>query len=187
MGSAMIPAMDSSTWLSGWIGGLLAAAVTISATIWWEARARRRRSLDQAVDELARSSLTFMLRTIEIHQARHKGANLGEVLAGVGRDQQLVQAFALRRVWIIPAQLVAPARAGLAPTIEALWTNLNLALDRFLEAHENHAAQEGWDQALSDLSDAASAHRAACLKWISSPWSYWPNRDLSPEILKRFD
>jgi len=50
---AAAEASATSGWFEGWIGGLVAAAITLAFSAWWETRQSRRRRLEEALSAVA--------------------------------------------------------------------------------------------------------------------------------------
>lgn len=105
--------------LDGWIGALVAAALTVGATIWWDARTRQRERLDDAVLDMANAAGLFA----EIAMRQRLGAKLADADAtgayrALAGSLVLVRSLALRKVLgLFPVSWFARRRWGLAQTV----------------------------------------------------------------------
>lgn len=168
--------MDEQWW-DGWIGALLAAAVTVGATVWWDARVRRRERLEDAVVRLHEAASALLL---EVDRVTHRSGSIEEVLdahLALGNALVLVRGQALRRVFLLPARIVAPARSGLARTVGLLserWNRASLAQNR-----------RGMLKHPDAVKEACRAVSIACLVWLANPMTFWPGRQRGPEFLEK--
>lgn len=162
-------------WWDGWIGALLAAAVTVGATVWWDARVRRRERLEEAAARLHEAATNFGMAT---QRMRHGlgGEELGGAYLAMGNAILLVQGLALRRVLLLPAKVAGPARFGLAATVE--WLS-----DRLRDA-SSAVDEDGRPEQPEVIVQACRAVSVVCLLWLSNPMAFWPGRRRGPEYFE---
>jgi hypothetical protein len=159
------PSTDSP--LDGWIGGLIAAAVTVGATIWWEARSVRRQRLDAAALELVSAA-----RAVE-HSLRTGEVGLREDTIRMLYAIELVRAQAGRHHWPFRWRWLRPWRSGLEASVSGLHREWIHRLSLF-EQDVRGAGEE--------VEGVATGLRLCGLWWLSTPWRYFPNRDLSDAL-----
>ncbi|MFE5309721.1 hypothetical protein [Isoptericola sp. NPDC056605] len=169
--------MEMSEGMSGWVAGLLAAAVTVGFTAWWDSLVRRRGRLDDAVTRLeeAASYLWFVaLKT------QHGAGDAKDLLAphrALAMEVMRVRGLAWRPAFfLVPARWVAPARYGLGLTVSHLgkvWRDVSEDL-AWSEKDRTHHTIE-----------VCLAITAACAAWTSKPRKFWPGRDISGRLLAR--
>lgn len=155
--------------MSGWIAGLLAAAVTIIVTAWWEARSARAARLDDAVSELA--SAAIMYRHAAMAEGRKPSFGVSSPLVtGSMRVRALAARGPKRRLLRMPRA----ARVGLAITIDELhkrWVVAASATGEF-GTHVPTAAK------------MAHAIHDASLEWLANPRAFSRARDLSARFIE---
>lgn|GEM_PF-4224102 len=168
--------MEFSEGMSGWVAGLLAAAVTIGFTAWWDSRVRRQERLEDAVSRLeaAASAMTFAAISV-----RHRSEDAKVLLAAnreLGMAFVTVRGLAWRSAFfLVPARWVAPARYGFGMTVAVLfkWWREGVTLESGNE-----------EPYLEHVVESCLATNAACAIWTSTPRRYWPGRDISARLLK---
>ncbi|WP_194522358.1 hypothetical protein [Cellulosimicrobium sp. JZ28] len=176
----------TSGWFEGWIGGLIAAAVTLGFTAWWETRQHRRRQLDDALLELSDAQNQFWQAVQRMPARGWDEMELAVVTNRVGIAQLRAGALSARRVLGIPARFVAPARDGLRKTLSALdgvWvTELKLVIGK---KWPKVKTEEEYDRVLEELAPvmrAAAAQMATCHGWLHNPWRFAWSRNLSDRM-----
>lgn len=162
-------------WWDGWIGALLAAAVTVGATVWWDARVRRRERLEDAVVRLYEAATELGIETERVRHGLGSREDLGAANVAMGNALLLVKGLALRRVLLFPAKVAAPARSGLAMTVEWLADRWNGTSSR-TRRDKTECADE-----VVEICQAASV---ACLIWLSKPMAFWPSRERGAEYVE---
>lgn len=173
--------MDNAT--QGWIAGLVAAAVTLAFTAWWESRQHRRRQLDDAVTALAEANLELSNELIKMASKGWDPSWIVQFTSPVASLGLRVQALAGRRILGVPARLASPAREGLRRSTAARSTEFN----RVMGAVSQDPPREGTDEAeprallvrVAPLIGASNAEVAICNAWLNNPWRFYPCRDLS--------
>jgi hypothetical protein len=163
-------------WWDGWIGALLAATLTVGATVWWDARVRRRQRLEDAVVRLYEAATDLGVETARLKHGIGSPEELAAAHRAMGSAHLLAQGLALRRVLLVSAKVAAPARWGLARTIGWLsdrWNQTSLAQD-----------EQGQPKRPDEIVKACQGVSVACLVWLSRPMSYWPGRQRGPEYIE---
>lgn len=169
--------VNNGQWWDGWVGALLAAAVTVGATIWWDARTKRRERLEEAVVRLneAAAALGNEAQRHELGIGNHE--SLATKHMELGGAFLMVQGLARRHVlFLISPKLVAPAREGLARTIASLsrlWVSASQPQD-----------PSGRPISFPEVVVVCQAISAACFAWLSRPGVYWPLRDKSQAYVR---
>lgn len=155
----------SGTWLDGWVGALVAAAVTVCATVAWEGRSRRGALLDEALARLAEAADDLGIAALG--QPRERSAPLVRpLLTAITRACALAE----RPVGLFPSRLVAPARHGLGVALRAVMVQIGATVV---------------DLADESNKEAAPAMAALCAATSSIAWTWWrsPLRFLKRESL----
>lgn len=163
--------VNNNQWWDGWVGALLAAAVTVGATIWWDARTRRRERLEDAVMRLNQAATEAGNEAQRQVVGIGTPENLTTTYIELGSAYLLVEGLARRRVALLSPALVAPAREGFGRTMQSL-------SDRWMRVSEP-VKPSGEPESFESVVTNCQATSAACLRWISRPMTYWPWRDRS--------
>jgi hypothetical protein len=175
--------MDIGDGLEGWIGGLVAAAVTLAFTAWWDTRQHRRRQLDDAVTTLAEAQTDFSQAMYRMAANGWDSPDIARLSAQVTTWQLRVGALAGRRVLGVPARIIAPSREGLRATIGSLddtWSKRVLDVAKQPPRKpDNVAGYKKSLEFLEPLIDASNAQTVVCNAWLHNPWRFAPRRDLS--------
>lgn len=133
-----MPLMDS-TWLDGWVGAAVAAALTVGATVSWEARARRRELLDAALAEMSAAADEMGMAVLNLG-----AADASQMIRPVLTASLRASALAGRPVGLIPARWLAPLRWRMAGLLESTVRSLGAAIgDIDEEAYEPRAKVAG--------------------------------------------
>lgn len=178
------PRMDIGEGLQGWIGGLVAAAVTLGFTAWWDTRQHRRRQLDDAVVTLAGAQSKLWQALLRMAAHGWDSEEVADLVNAVASAQLRAGGLAGRRVLNIRARFVAPSREGLRRTLGTLddaWSRefgLRARQMPFKKA-SSPAEYESNLHAVMPLAAASQAQIAACNGWLQNPWRYARGRDLS--------
>ncbi|WP_407320864.1 hypothetical protein UQW22_09955 [Isoptericola halotolerans] len=171
--------MDDSQWWDGWIGALVAAALTVGATIWWESKNRRRERLEEAMSQLESAAAVMgNLAWKRLHgdaEPHELDSAIDELAVAFIR----ARAHALRpsALWL-PAAWLAPVRSGLGRTVSSL-------RETWLEACSTSTAAIP-PESLADIATTCLAVQGTCSTWIKSPVQFAWNRDLSRSALDHF-
>lgn len=156
-------------WLDGWVGGVLAASITIVATFWWDMRSRRMARLDDAVAALSAAAWDFGTATGQMHSGlRPSDQELNAGFRALVLALFEVQAHAFR-------SRLGPGR-GLAVTLNAFTDDL---ARRTLGAANKH----DW----LEMETVCAAVQLACYDWMQKPRSYWRGSDRSRDFLGRLE
>lgn len=170
----------TSGWFEGWIGGLIAAAVTISATIWWEARSHRRQQLDDAVVGLSDACNAMADALLDMSVADRTKSRFALHMNAVAISQMRVGALSHRRTVGVPAWLCAPTRSGLGRTLGSLddtWISAMRGLPS-TDLWESMSLTD-WVDAVDSAGDECRLQSRTCLAWLNNPWQFAWNRDIS--------
>lgn len=175
------PHVDNAT--QGWIAGLVAAAVTLAFTAWWETRQHRRRQLDEQLGRLADAHQRFALAMHRMAASGWDVLEAGDLADVVSAAQLRVAALAGRRVLNVPARFLAPGRDGLRRSLFALnvqWT-LEFQQRVIRPPKRPRTGPEGVAnlKLVTPLYDLSMAQVTVCAAWMQNPWRYVPRRDLS--------
>lgn len=103
------------TWLDGWIGALLAAAITVGATVGWDAHVRRRAMLDDVLAGMAAAADELAVAVLTKDAAESSGHLRPLVTLSLRAS-----ALAGRPVGLLPARFVAPIRWRMARQIDTV-------------------------------------------------------------------
>lgn len=163
-------------WWDGWIGALLAAAVTVGATVWWDAHVRRRERLEDAVVRLHEAATQLATEVERVKLRTGRPEELAAAHTAMGNALLLVRGLALRRVLHLPARLSGPSRSGLGATVDWLfsrWNQVSLVQDR-----------SGKPRRPTDIVETCWAVSTVCHVWLEKPMTFWPGRQRGPEYLK---
>ncbi|PTU56717.1 hypothetical protein DBB34_07975 [Sphaerisporangium cinnabarinum] len=174
----------TSGWFEGWIGGLIAAAVTLGFTAWWETRQHRRRQLDDAVATLAAAQSKLWQALLRMAAHGWDTEEAADLVNAVASAQLRAGGLAARRVLNIRARFVSPSREGLRRTLGALddaWSHeFGLRARQLpLKKAASPAAYESNLHEIMPLASACQAQIAACNAWLQNPWRYARGKDLS--------
>lgn len=149
--------MDLGVGLEGWIGGLVAAAVTLAFSAWWDTRQKQRQRLDEAVSSLAAASDAVWYQ-IKIEEADGP-ADMGpfwNLMKSFVRATMLLEG---RPRWI-PRKIQRSRRLALANRLNLLWKGLSVLEDEDVETRSKIAVKIS----------------SACLVWLSEPGTFRPER-----------
>ena len=166
-------------WWEGWIGALLAAAITVGATVWWDARMRRRERLEDAVVRLHSAADRLGNEAQRLKRGDGRPEELAAAQVDLGSAFLLLRGLATRRVAMVPARIAAPARSGLALTMDWFWHRWLSAAEL---SEESGAPTKAGARLIVETCQALSI---ACHDWVASPMDFWPNRDLGWTFVER--
>lgn len=173
--------MDNAT--QGWIAGLVAAAVTLAFTAWWETKQHRRRQLDDAVTALANANQELANALILMAATGWEPLRIPQLTNPVAAWQLRVRSLAGRRVVGIPSRVAAPARDGLGRSVTTRSRAFGDAM--IAVGNESAAVAENREDTLANLARltplirASNAEVAICNAWLNNPWRFFPCRDRS--------
>lgn len=114
--------MNFDVGLEGWVGGLVAAAVTLTFTAWWETRRERRRRFEDALLEVAAAADAYW----------------GVVAGNVRAPNQTLPAY-----WRL-AKSVRMAQWALTRTLHR-WRRFGRLLPPSRRLALSHALEEAWE------------------------------------------
>ncbi|MEV8177209.1 hypothetical protein AB0O99_04075 [Cellulosimicrobium funkei] len=167
---AATEASATSGWFEGWVGGLIAAAVTLAFTAWWETRQHRRRQLDDALIRLSEACTEYW-NDLERVMADLPAPDIAEHAGRVMTAEHHAGMLAARRVLGLPVGIMAPCRGGLHRTLDVLGEMTS-------DVHK-----PGDSPDLKGARRVALAEIATATRWIHNPWQFAWNRDLSESVL----
>lgn len=173
-----------SVW-PGWVGGVIGACVSITLTVLWQSRIRRRDRLDDAVSVLAARADELRSCAFEICFYDRQPETFDPLLDGYIEAFFRVRASARRRVFLFPARIAAPTRAGLDRTLVGLLTELsNAGLQLKVQGsmREHYPDIDVVLEAKRALV-AAQAATLVCAEWTHNPWQFLRGKDLAQLFL----
>lgn len=176
--------MDLGVGLEGWIGGLVAAAVTLAFTAWWETRQHRRRQMDDQVAALASAQQAYALAVLRMAATGWDAIEMSELVNRVAAAQLRAASLVGRRVLNIPARFVAPGREGLRRTLATSsrqWAVVaqKRSLMPPLKTPTTSRELAANVDAVKLLFNLAMAQVSVCAAWEQNPWRFFPGRDRS--------
>lgn len=153
-----------------------AAAVTVGATIWWDARARRRDRLEAAMLELTSAANAWIrhFRALDEDAAPVDGCVSRNRLlqSDFEASAQTVQSLAKRKVLRTSPRAAAPTRHRLASALEPLLDQV--AVRSAVPTDDGTLAMEALehpDEWLVPLVANLIAVRNVVRDWLRDPWS----------------
>jgi hypothetical protein len=158
-------------WLDGWVGGVIAASVTVVATFWWDTWIRRRTRLDDAVAALSAAAWDFGNTAARMQNGPRVP------------DEEMTSNFRALALALLEVQghafrpLLGSSR-GMARTVKALADNL-------AELHRGDLTPPAWDW--PQMMYVCAATQAACYAWMHNPRSFRRRADRSREFLDRIE
>lgn len=110
----------SEQWWDGWIGALVAAALTVGGTIAWDARVRRRQHFEEAIRLLAGAAWDFVVASKRRAAEPEEPSHMADALSAYMHRRMFVSGLANRKVLAVLPTWLTPARRGFSNVIALL-------------------------------------------------------------------